>query len=172
MTLEQMYQQALAQGDDIAGHLPRLRWLAKLHFGTVVEFGTRQGVSTVALLAGNKLVESYDIEPCPNAKWIAEVVPSWRFHQRDVLKIRPIKCDMLFIDTNHTYEQLSAELARHADGVKATIALHDTYCQVVDGENDPAGMWRAIDGHLAAHPEWSVVFDEPDWNGLTVLGRV
>ncbi len=165
-----MYEQAIAQAEDIRLHLPRLRWLASIHT-RVTEFGVRQGASTIALLEGNPTLTSYDIAPCENEKWIIEAYPSWRFIRGNTLEVEIAPTDFLFIDTLHVYEQLSAELERHSKFVSKTIALHDTYCTVPGPENDSKGMWRAID-EFTARGEWEVVFDEPECNGLTVLGRL
>ena len=161
MAIEDLYQFAAGHATDIVFHLPRLRWLASLH-GRVTEFGVRQGVSTIAMLAGNPNVISYDVDLCDNEGFIRAECPNWTFIQGSTLEVEIDETDMLFIDTVHTYDQLSAELERHAHKVTRTIVLHDTYG--VDVDTDVRGMWRAID-----ESGWRVVFDEPECNGLTVL---
>ena len=50
MTLQEAYADLCAAATDMQAHMPRLRALARDR--RVIEFGTRRGVSTVALLAG------------------------------------------------------------------------------------------------------------------------
>ena len=162
MGVEEMYWAASADPSDIGLHLPRLRWLASLH-DRVTEFGVRQGRSTVALLAGNPYLTSYDIVPT-SSQFIETECPGWTFILGSTLEVDIDETDMLFIDTVHTYDQLHGELERHADKVRQTIVLHDTYG--TDSETDVKGMWRAI-----RESGWRVLFDVPECNGLTVLGR-
>jgi hypothetical protein len=46
------------------------------------------------------------------------------------------ECDLLFIDTEHTYNQLTQELKLHSKKVRKYIILHDT--------NLPL-MWKAVE---------------------------
>lgn len=169
MDLTGLYQAAYEQAGDIWVHLPTLRWLAH-HHDRVTEFGVRNGASTIALLSGNPTLTSYDIEPCPNHDLIAAAAPGWTFHQESTLEAVIDETDLLFIDTLHTYEQLSAELDRHAGKVTATIALHDVHVTEVGPENDADGMKQAVQ-EFVERGGWEIVFDTPWCNGFTVLCR-
>lgn len=167
------YEWAAQTPSDIVDHVPLLRWLASTH-GRVVEFGVGPGVSTAAFRAARPgSLVSYDVKPPPD--WLP---PDWLpgghdFRVADVLTIDPVECDLLFIDTRHVYEQLRAELERHAAGVTRTIALHDTHIpreHWTPDQNDPEGMWRALHEWLPVNP-WEVVLDLDYCNGLTVLAR-
>lgn len=48
------------------------------------------------------------------------------FIQASTLDIEIDETDLLFIDTQHTYAQLIAELRKHHSKVRRWIALHDT----------------------------------------------
>ena len=65
MTLQDMFQKARSTPSDINEHCDKLRELAS-QSETVIEFGMRHGVSTVALLAGQpKRMISYDLNHDP-----------------------------------------------------------------------------------------------------------
>lgn len=164
-----LYRDALLVGDDIRNHLPTLKWLAARH-GRVTEFGVRAGCSTIALLSGNPNVISYDIERSPNHDLIASEWPGWDFRLESTLDADIAETDMLFIDTVHTYPQLAAELALHADKVTGIICLHDTYVTEPGPVNDAGGMRRAV-SEFIDQEGWHIVFDTPWSNGFTVLSR-
>lgn len=178
----------IVAGGDTAEHLPTLRALAAdegrsiVHAPApqVVEFGVRGIVSTWALLAGRPLsLASVDIVAPPAAE-LAEVVRCadeigtvFEFVHASTLELDPVDCDVLFIDTLHTYAQLKAELTRHAGGVREFIAMHDTETFGARGEDGTEpGLRAAIDEFLTAHPEWEIVHDVANCNGLVVLERV
>ncbi len=124
----------VATQSDIQHHLPLLH--ASAH-GRVVECGTRGGVSTAALLAGveargGRLV-SIDIDDC-SGHFAGH--PLWAFVQGSSVDARTVRllqeadalpADVLFLDTLHTYEHVSAELSLWADHVVpgGVILIHD-----------------------------------------------
>lgn len=175
----------IVAGGDTSEHLPTLRWLVRSRFfervpADVVEFGVRGIVSTWALLAGRPgSLTSVDIVAPPAAelaevhRCAAEVDTAFEFVHASTLEIPPIGCDILFIDTLHTYAQLRAELARHAEGVNVFIAMHDTETFGARGEDGTEpGLRAAIEEFLAGRPEWEIVHDVANCNGLVVLERV
>jgi predicted O-methyltransferase YrrM len=170
MTLAEMFDVAVVKADDIWVHMPALRWLARQH-ERVTEFGVRNGASTIALLNGNPKVVSYDVERSANHDWIVRAAPEWVFHQQSTLEAVIGETDLLFVDTVHTYDQLSAELARHAGRVSRTIALHDVHVTAEGPENDADGMRRAVQEFCQAGG-WEIVFDTPWCNGFTVICRL
>lgn len=171
--LEAAYRFASEHPSDIQNHVPRLRDLAS-NCQSVTEFGTRSAVSTVAILRGQpgKFV-AYDIHKCPRAIELTPIAGATKFEfvVGDTRKISIEPTDMLFIDTLHTYEQLSAELARHSDKVGKWIAMHDTVTFGDRGElPNTKGLRPAINEFLAKGG-WTVEAEYEDSNGLTVLKR-
>ena len=165
---KQRYLQLCHTQSDIQHHLPLLYSLAR---GNVVELGTRTGVSTAALLAGVEdrggHVWSVDIDPCGH---LFEGHPQWTFRQGDSRYPTQLWnyneepkgfVDFILIDTEHTVEMVSAELAAWADAVRpgGTICIHDT-------ETFP-GVRRAITGFCDARG-WSVTYVLP-CNGMAVI---
>ena len=168
-------------GSDIVLHLPVLEYYASL-CRHVTEFGTREGCSTVALLAGCKgEVHSYDIEVTP-AKAVLEAIElpaRWHFHVGDTgSPDTPVaETDFLFVDTLHTYDHVTKELAHHGRKATKYLAFHDTFtCGEFDLSGpDPRarGILPAIEEFLARHPgEYETAYRTSCNNGLWVLKRV
>jgi hypothetical protein len=201
--IEQRYAVLCARRSDINEHLPTLRAYAE-RVDSVVEMGVRGVVSTWALLAGlaaggkaagGKSLIGVDIEPCaydaPAAAARALGVDA-RFVLANSAEVDVPARDLLFIDTWHVYGHLKRELARHADGTRKYILLHDTTVDAEMGESIrckrdiPAqvrasgypraeierGLWPAIEEFLSAHADWRLERRDTHNNGLTVLARV
>jgi glycosyltransferase involved in cell wall biosynthesis len=154
---------------DIRHHLPLLYSLAR---GNVVELGTRGGASTQALLAGVERrggkVLSIDIEDCSA---VAGGHPAWAFLQGSSTDERTAETaaewqpiNMLFIDTEHTTEQVAAELALWEPCVApgGTICLHDP-------ETFP-GVRRAIEDYTRGRADLAVTYVLPN-NGMAVIEK-
>lgn len=180
---------------DINEHLPTLRAYAA-QCEHVTEFGVRFAVSTHAfLISGAKDVVAYDLNPHFLEKYKGALLRfakacgcRFRFKVQDVLDAEISETDLLFIDTLHTYAQLSAELAKHQSKVRKWMILHDTetfgwedevfYSDAkVSGLARPgapdgkAGLRPALDEFLLRHPEWRVQAHYANNNGLTVIQR-
>jgi|GEM_PF-1651637 len=172
--LDDEYRRLLSAPTDIQNHLPRLRSLAS-QCESVVEFGTRTAVSTTAILHGQpRKFTAYDINRSDRAVWLREVSgrTHYRFVTADTRQIEIEPCDLLFIDTLHVYEQLSAELALHADKVRSRIAMHDTVTFGTSGEVPGSKGLRPAIQEFLAKGGWSVESEYADSNGLTVLKRM
>jgi O-methyltransferase len=125
---------------DISQHLITLALLIQeFDLKQIVEVGTRDGHSTVALLEAGKAIGSHvlsvDIEPCPEAHRLIESLGLsnfWTFKQRNALELHdaeiPEPIDLLFIDTFHLYSQTLAELRKFVKHLRpgSWIVLHDT----------------------------------------------
>ena len=139
---------------DMYEHLPTLRQYAS-KCDTVCEFGTNDLTSTIGLLSGfPKHLITLDLnhpdifaltfEPVrPNRKEdeksmviklnletinkiAADNEVEFKFIQTNSLEFSFNSVDLLFIDSLHTYTQLTKELMLHAKKVKKYIILHDT----------------------------------------------
>jgi hypothetical protein len=173
LTLEQLFEKARSTKSDINEHCDKLRELAA-QADSVVEFGMRHGVSTVALLAGQpRQMISYDLHQDPMAELLKsrQGATAFSFVQGDSLSVDIEPCDLLFIDTRHTAAQLTAELERHARNVRRRIVLHDTQIFGERGEDGGPGLLVALRAFLKANPEWSVIYHTQVNHGLTVISR-
>lgn len=178
-------------GSDILLHLPVLEYLGSI-VETIVEFGVRDGHSTLAFLAGlsgvtkkpssSRVLHSFDIELTPFVNRILSVSPlpvQWNFQVLDTgdqasAHLVP-EADLFFIDTLHTAEHVRKELRLHGHKAKQYIAFHDTStCGEYDlsGPNPGAiGILPAIREFLAENPEWRVFYRSELCNGLLVLAH-
>lgn len=177
-TLLERYTRLHETPSDINQHLDTLCEFVKLCDADdeIVEFGTRAAVSTTALLYGlpRRLI-SVDIDRRPEVDEIerlaAENGVQYDFINADTTTFeigRPV--GLLFIDTKHTYEQLTAELQHNSKFVTRYIILHDTTTYGVKGEGGGLGLLQAMKEQLPMS-EWNTVLSAPQNNGLMVLRR-
>ena len=196
--LDWRYARAIAERGDTYMHLPTLRALVDKsgdpamcgifdaerilvapRRADVVEFGVRSCTSTWALLAGKpRSLISVDVSAPPRDELAAvrscagEAGVAFEFIQASTLDLAPIACDLLFIDTKHTYSQLRAELLRHAGSVRRFIAFHDTvsYADVGDDGERP-GLQAAIEEFIRPGSDWELLYHDERCNGLAVCHR-
>lgn len=146
MTLEEFYARAHDIGVDIAGHFSTLRETAA-GSQLVIEVGVGNGNSSSAFLLG--LMESggrlwsVDIIPTEYSEELQRLCPEWEYHIGDSLELEPSApygADVLFIDSDHTYESTKAELLAYREHLRpgGVIFLHDT------GPHQP-GVRQAIE---------------------------
>ena len=121
---------------DIACHLTYMSELAN-GCDHITEFGTRSIVSTWAWLRGKpKKIICYDIkdpnEYTPGVK--EEFISACKnngvefvFNKESTIETETIEStDLLFIDTLHTYDQVSKELELHAHKTNKYLCGHDS----------------------------------------------
>ena len=171
LPIQELFRLAVSVKSDINEHCPKLRELAS-DCDTVVEFGHRPTVSTVALLAGQpKKFITYSTNPPRNLADLKSAIGSTRFEfrQGDSLSVEIPKCDLLFIDTKHTSSQLWAEFQRHLAKVTRYIVLHDTQIFGIRGEDGQDGLISAIRRLVNEYPEWAIIYHTSANYGLTVL---
>ena len=163
---------------DIDEHLDYLYDLA-IQCDSVVEGGLRYCISCWAFILGcacrggvvqghcwNRLKEITRTEEICKANGL-----NWTYFDGDWLTHDIPSCDLLMVDTNHTYEQLTAELRRHGPKARRWIVLHDTESfRDVGTDGKPPGMWQAVLDFIA-EGEWEIINHRAHQNGLTTLGR-
>lgn len=163
------------RAEDISNHLMTLA-LVITEFGLrrIVELGTRDGNSTLALLEAaysiGGHVTSVDIQPCALAKSrvaAAGLTDLWTFLQANDMQLSPPQIpaviDFLFIDTTHLYEPTKAELNKYFAYLRegSWIALHD-YVSF-------AGVSRAVDDFVNSHLHKLRFYSYTHQNGLALL---
>jgi hypothetical protein len=155
----------------------------------VVEFGVKGGASSSALIRGARHVTSFDLVETAEARELEAVAGErWDYRIEDSRTAEPFPCDMLFIDSLHTYAQVSAELERWAS-FTSRLVFHDTMTfgsvgadgetgrhswQYVPGQSVPMehlGIRPAIDELMIREPDWRVGYSTPESHGLLVLER-
>lgn len=176
---------------ETAAHVPRLYELSK-GLTHITEAGVRECCTTWGFFCAQpeKLV-MIDINRHPRMEIVTECGEALgmeiEFRQADTTKIEIEETDLLFIDTDHRYAIATEELRLHADKVRKYIVFHDTFGKYAHwedwpyddesrgqyrGDKDKYGMRAAVRDFLAAHPEWQILVEYPDSNGLTVLERI
>lgn len=182
MSIEELYATRVGTKSDISEHMDTLRSMAAECLD-VVEFGIRSGNSTVAFLAGlgdaasvkrqAYTLTSYDITK-PEGAFPEPMCVAHIIREADTSKLQEIpECDLLFIDTLHTYEQVKAEL-EHACRVRRWIVFHDTVLFAWNDEHTGKlpGIDQAIFEFLAAEwQDWHVHSHRPNNCGLLILER-
>ena len=165
---------ACATPSDINEHLPYLYDLAK-QCDSVIELGVRDGKSTTAfLLAGSKL-RSYDLEIDLNVADLFDEASSLgqdvQYIQGNTWEISIEPCDLLFIDTLHTYTQLKKELQLHGNYADKYIVFHDIQSYGAIGEDGKPGLMGAILEFIRDNTWWTIKDVFTNNNGLLVLTR-
>lgn len=167
-SLEVEYENACNTQTDIFKHLPVLRNLAK-ECNHVTEMGVRTGQSTRALLVEPVILRSYDLFLDDGVSKLFELAQiadkDVQYIQGDTLKIEIDETDLLFIDTEHTYNQLAAELELHHKKARKYIAFHDT------DKPYAAELLPAIIEFMIRHPEWDFHYHTKECHGFTVIRR-
>jgi len=174
---------------DINEHLETLYNLGK-ECSHITEMGVRWVSSTWSLVYSNpKKMISYDIVTDPNVKQVInlcnEYSINFTFQERDVLQLEIEPTELLFIDTLHTYNQLTKELEIHSSKVSKYIVLHDTQTydrvdeviyphasNIVKGnKTTKQGLRTAIEDFLTKEigKTWELYKVYTNNNGLTVL---
>jgi len=165
MDIEELYAIRCMTPHNIDRHLPLLRFLAS-KCKHITEFGTDEGYSTTAFLAAKpQTLHSYDLHfNHPSLKEICQPgVVAWYRHPGNTLEATIEETDLLFIDTEHTYEQVKGELELHGDKARKFIVLHDI-------TSFPC-IVPAIREWLFTHPEWIVREWSLIQSGMAVLER-
>lgn len=179
-TINLKYHEECNRSSDINEHLPTLKRYSE-ECDTIIEMGVRAIVSTWAFLEGNpKSLISYDLyHPSHYGSNLLPIVEQsarekgidYKFIQADVLTVEIPECDLLFIDTLHTYNQTKQELKLHSSKVKKYIIFHDTEAFRYIGENNEKGIWYAVEEFLAENKEWDIKEIYSNNNGITIIYR-
>lgn len=179
--LKKIYENRCFVPSDINEHLPTLRRYAEM-CDHITEMGVREANSTFGFLMGKpKKMISIDILPIEAfgneesaIKKIAEGNGTdFEFILANSLEIEIGETDLLFLDTDHTYEQVKKELQLHGNKSKKFIIFHDTTTFARGGfGNDKIGIWMAIEEFLDDNPFWVIHEKYEHNNGLTILKRI
>jgi hypothetical protein len=189
--IKEYYDYSVSTPSDINEHLPTLLKYSK-ECKHITEMGVRGGVSSWAFLYSNphKMV-SYDIATNLSVENIINIANesnmNFHFILKDVLTVEIENTDLLFIDTWHTYNQLTSELQLHSNYVNKYIILHDTVSFGLIDESlydfvsnivkhttkEKEGLINAVQDFLITEKgsNWMIHEVHENNNGLTVLKR-
>lgn len=171
---ETFYAAQLKTSRAISNHLPALRALVGTNVATALELGTGRGASTIAFaLGGVEALDSIDIKAPTRLDKITQMVESlgvlFNFNKMDVrdLDLRDHVYDLIFIDDDHSYEQVQWELTVFPQHARKYLALHDTHSARHYGVRRALKEWRQTD----AGKQWKVALDILTNHGLTIFER-
>lgn len=186
-------QECNDEASDINEHLPTLLHLVlERKPKTVVELGVRYGSSTLAWLLGlHKLGEghlwsvdcSFPIAGPTHTESLLDpqgplgVVDFWTFILGydiwpQVQAALPKKTDILFIDTNHVYEETLVELNMYHKRVNkgGVIVLHDTAIEFTGNATTPQPPFPVLTAVKEFCAEKNLWFDNHEnCNGLGII---
>lgn len=172
--LRTKYLEGCVAASDIGAHLPMLYKYASA-CKTVVEFGVNDCTSTAAFLfAQPDELHSYDIKRFPEVDEMERLAgrTKFQFHEQSTLDADIPECDLLFIDDLHTGEHVRKELERHAGKVRKYIFAHDTTLFASHGElPESEGIWTPFAEFLRESPDWRLLYQTEECNGLIGLVR-
>lgn len=148
--LKERLNRVMTEDSDIIEHLPTfMQAVRDLDAKKVIEVGVRYGVSTIAWLYALQpgigtggYLWAVDVSfpiPAPgsdvnllDSQGGLTVLPHWMFicgdgHSQQVLDALPDEVDIVFLDTNHVYQQTIKELEIYSKKVRpgGRIYLHD-----------------------------------------------
>jgi hypothetical protein len=180
--VETQFLKEISIPSDINEHMLTLQKYAK-ECDHITEMGVRWVVSTYAFSTSKpKTLISIDIiDPrkphneignqwSQGGKRLEDIIEycklsniEFHFIEGDTTKISINETDLLFIDTDHTFNQLQMELKLHGNKAKKYIIFHDTNMEE---------LWNAITEFLQINKHWSVDTKFDNNNGLTILKRI
>lgn len=135
------------------------------------EFGINQGATlAAAMLANPATIRAYDIK----FGWYTQAASLFQQYaiehsidyiatECDTLDCIIDPVDVLYIDTQHTYDHLKRELAIHGSKANRFIIFHDTFAQ--------PRLKFAIMEYVGANKEWTVVTECNDSVGFMTIER-
>ena len=155
-------------GCDICEHFPLMLKYGK-ECEHITEFGVRDVVSTWGWVGSNpKKLICYDIRTSENINDVYDTTKElgidFQFIEKSTLEIQIEETDLLFIDTEHNYDQMKGELTLHGNKAKKYIVFHDT-----EWAHE---MNKAITEFMEANPHWVECETVTNNNGFRIIKRV
>jgi len=203
LELQKNYEIVCRKNNDLTPYAEILAYMSS-NVASVTEMGIGPKTyglnSTWGLLFGlykssasNKRYVAYDYEDNPVndniyiAKNLAESLGiDFNFIIGDTGDVIIENSDLLFIDTDHTYQHLMKELILHSPKINKYILIHDTSGKYGHWEDWPYdherrgelrtqpekyGLWPCCENFLKNNPEWKLLERYEENMGLTILER-
>lgn len=175
-TLEELYFSYMSEVDHSSWYLTELMSLAE-SCDTITEIGMFQGHSISAFLRTQpKKVTGYEIDMgyirrdvfqrlCPKGTEL-------EFIRANSLAIPAVEeCDLLFIDSVHTYEHVKQELDIHGNSAQKYIVVHDTNYPP-DHKNPKKKVRDAVNEFVDLNSNvWYHFKELTDMSGMMILSR-
>lgn len=184
MTTSEILSALEAEQSDIWQHLAALYHFVK-QSQRPLELGVRTGNSTVAIMCActedNKPLCSVDITDSSQevrerlAHFGLDVclwafIPGNDISPGTVEQVRQVNptFDFILVDTTHTCEHTIQELNSYYQLLEhgGIMAFHDSHSELYAG-----GVYEPVLAFISAHPECTIILDDPRCNGLTAFRR-
>ena len=116
----------------------------------VVEIGVQRGISTRMFLEAvgvDGRVCSIDVNPtCADLKFPVHLMERWSFSLGRSQEAPPRPCDLLYVDGDHAYEAVCADLARHGPHVRlgGLVVLDDYHIRFPGKVRWVQERWTAL----------------------------
>ena len=171
-SIEELYEQFVSRYKSAWFYETLIDLANRPEVDSVIELGVKQGGSTSAFLTCNiSCLVSCDITFKHLNKGLFErLLPEgimWVLLKIDSTIVPVGPCDLLMIDTVHTYDHVTKELSLQADSVRHYIAIHDA--NYPKGEADPRKTVRAAIQDFAEGTKWEIIKDVAVGTGMIVL---
>ena len=169
-TLDDLFKRAGSEPSLMVAHVAKLRDLAS-QSEVVLELDRQQGVSTVALLAGQP---KQLISVGPDGPLVKVLQDRTGATQLTPVAQTPdpenLLCDLLVVDGEQTADGLWRVLQELGPKALRWIAIHNTvaFGELSRGGRSP-GVLHALRRWLRENKEWSVLYHSQASGGLTVL---
>lgn len=141
----------------------------------VAEFGVHRCASSTYLLRRCAALHSWETNRgrAPEHEALMRLAEGrWKLNYEDSRKAKLPLVHVLFIDSDHTYAQMKAELATAPPSVSHHIIIHDATTSWWIGHGNVKGIGPAVREFLSWSSEWKE--EERIWPapGMMVLSRV
>ena len=187
--IQKIFESHKSNPSDINEHLETIYEIAK-ECSNITEMGVRWVSSTwPMLLSKPEKMISYDIVFNQNINEVINLSKeygiNYSFVKDDVLNVNIEPTELLFIDTLHTYNQLTNELQLHSSKASKYIILHDTEHfgrideviynhasdKIKNQQSTKQGLMTAVEDFLNSEigQNWEIFKIYTNNNGLTIL---
>jgi predicted O-methyltransferase YrrM len=169
--IEEAYRLAYKVKSDISEHIPLLNNLAK-ECKHITELGRHEGNSTIAFLAAKpeKLI-SYDTNEPDEIYQTIKNYGNLELIVADTRQLEIEETDLMFIDSEHTYNHLTLELLANGNKAKKYLIFHDTITFGAVGSDGNKGIDYAIRNFMDQNKHWKLHSCHHNNNGLMILKR-
>jgi len=175
--LAERYERYIKDKKDFSLHMEKVYRLTN-HNDTVVEIGGQFGIGSSTAFAMARPAHLICIDILKQDKFESFLTAceyegiNVEYWIMDSLETTVPPCDILFIDSYHTYEQLKQELSLHGNKSRKYLIFHDTatYCCGNTGQDAKSpGLLAAINEFKAVNSQWCEVYKTEECNGLIIL---
>ena len=171
-SMQKWYEEAKTKKSDFHEHVETIKSLSD-HCDIVAEIGWWEKPALVAMAASSaKQIVSYSSKRKVSWELMSKLMGDrFKTVEGPVMSIE--RCDLLFLDTQHTGEVVYNQMIGCAAQVNKYIVVHTTeiYGETGDQTNTKGVLW-GIRRFLMENKEWTVIRHDKNNFGLVVLSKL